>query len=155
MAAVKLILSLGSPLTSSSRYRFSVIWLKLVEEVKSKVSYGVMVLCGVVSSDFLLFLCSADIAVLKEQVAMLSFKDRISSGPRLALFSPAIISRNGKHSVASDCHDFMIIAVNKDSPLHVKVIRLSREHPPYKRLLCWRLRQSIATFGCLVSCLHL
>ena len=51
-----------------------------------------------------LFLCSADIAVLKEQVAMLQFRDRISTDPRLALFSPAIKSRNGKHSVASDYH---------------------------------------------------
>lgn len=199
------------------------------------MSYCVVMLCGVVSSDFLLFLCSADIAVLQEQVAMLQFKDRISNDPRLALFSPAIKSRNGKHSVASDyhrssfpkcvfcesdnnvtmahlisevvpddlvsltsfgppvyhdaldvksprnfirlcgikgqngtCHDafghfrlsllynpagqnYMIIAVNKDSPLHKKVISLSPDHPPYKRLLCWRLRQSIATFGGLVS----
>jgi hypothetical protein len=191
----------------------------------------------VVVSDFLLFLCSADIAVLKEQVAMLRFKDKISTDPRLALFNEAIKSRNGKHSIASDyhrssfpkcvfcesennvtmahlisevapddlvslasfgppnyhdaldvksprnfirlcgrkgengtCHDafdyfrlsllynpaeqnYMIIAADKDSPLHEKVIRLSPDYPPYKRLLCWRLRQSIARFGGLVSCL--
>mmetsp|Transcript_34041 Transcript_34041/g.63559 ORF Transcript_34041/g.63559 Transcript_34041/m.63559 type:complete len:269 (+) Transcript_34041:113-919(+) len=178
-----------------------------------------------------------DIAVLKEQVAMLRFKDRISTDPRLALFSPAIKSKDGKHSVASDyhrssfpkcvfcesennvtmahlisevvpddlvslasfgppqyhdaldvksprnfirlcgvkgengtCHDafdhfrlsllynpaernYTIIAVNEDSRLHLKVIGLSLDYPPYKRLLCWRFRQSIVRFGSLVSCL--
>ena len=43
-----LILSLGSPLTSPSRSRLSVLKLKLVED---KVSYNVVMLCDVVVGD--------------------------------------------------------------------------------------------------------
>jgi hypothetical protein len=41
----------------------------------------------------------------------------------------------------------VIIAVDVQSPLHEKRISLSTEMPPYKRLLCWRFRMSIQTFG--------
>ena len=48
ITALKLILSLGSPLTSPSRSRLSVLKLKLVED---KVSSYVVLLYGVIFSD--------------------------------------------------------------------------------------------------------
>lgn len=177
----------------------------------------------------------AEVGELRKEIATLRFSTSISNDPRLFLYSPAVKSRNGKHSDASDyhkaafpkcvfcgaeddvtmahlisevvpddlisldafgpptycdeldvksrrnfirlcgtkgergtCHDlfdnfrlsllydpanrnYIIIAVDVESPLHNKVICLSTDFPPYKRLLCWRLRQSVLRFGCHTS----
>jgi hypothetical protein len=43
--------------------------------------------------------------------------------------------------------NYIIWSVDASSGLHQKRITLSTEFPPYKRLLCWRFRKSIETFG--------
>jgi hypothetical protein len=43
--------------------------------------------------------------------------------------------------------DYMIWSVDASSGLlHQKMITLSTDFPPYKRLLCWQFRKSIETF---------
>lgn len=177
----------------------------------------------------------SEIGAMRKVIATLEFSASISNDPRLFLYSPAVKSKNGKHSDASDyhkktfpkcvfcgadggvtmahlisevvpddlvsldafgpptysdeldvksrrnfirlcgtkgetgtCHDlfdnfrlsllydpanrnYIIIAVDEESPLHNKVICLSTDFPPYKRLLCWRLRQSVLRFRCHAS----